>query len=199
VADTERREFLLGGIHGAGMLGVFRFAFAETRTALPGGGSAVIPSPYKTKADYPNYAKDIDDAVIGYRNWRSTMSGHPECDGMIGVGRAEKFRDLKHFVGTCRAGLSIQWRAADTIPGQPWDGKEKRYQESEAPGPHGPERTCQLSVVRVGWWSQYREPARPYAVQHAAGVSVAIWLDDKHGGEDGARWMAHRLAESFQA
>ena len=182
------------------MLGAFRFrlAFAETRTALPGGGSVVIPSPYKTKTDYPNYAKDIDDALIGYRNWRSTMSGHPECDGMLGVGRAEKFRDLKHFVGACRAGLSIQWRAADAIPGQPWDGKEKRYRESEAPGPHGLERTSQLSVSRVGWWSQYNEPARLYAVQHAAGVNIAIWLYDKHGGEDGARRIARAIAESFQ-
>ena len=180
------------------MFGVFRRAFAETRTALPGGGSVVVPAPYKTKTDYPNYAKDIDDALIGYRNWRSTMSGHPECDGMIGVGRTETFRDLKYFVGTCRAGLSIQWRAASTIPGQPWDGNEKRYQEAEAPGPHGLERTSQLSVVRVGWWSQYDEPARLYAVQHAAGVSIAVWLYDKHGGEDAARRMAHRIAESFQ-
>ena len=195
--DLGRRA-LLAGAGSLGVLGVFRFAFAETRTALPGGGSVIVPAPYKTKTDYPNYAKDIDDALIGYRNWRSTMSGHPECDGMIGVGRTEKFRDLKHFVGTCRAGLSIQWRAANTIPGQPWDGNEKRYQESEAPGPHGIERTSQLSVVRVGWWSQYNEPARLYAVQHAAGVSIGVWLYDKHGGEDGARRMAHRIAESFQ-
>ena len=190
-----RRALLLA----AASPGVFRLAFAETRTAVPGGGSVVIPSSYRTKTDYPNYGKDIDAAVIGYRNWRSTMSGHPECDGMLGVGLTEKFPDLKLFVGTCRAGLSIQWRAADTIPGQPWDGKEKRYQESEARGPNGPERTSQLSVVRVGWRSQYDEPARLYAVQHRAGISIAVWLCDKHGGTDEARRMAHEIAESFRA
>jgi len=78
-----------------------RFAFGQTRATLPGGGTVMIPRPYKTETDYPNYARDIDDAVIAYRTG-STMSGHPECDGMLGVGRRERFSDLAAFVRTCR-------------------------------------------------------------------------------------------------
>lgn len=55
--------------------------------------------------------------LIGYRNWRSTMSGHPECHGMIGVGLATEFESLRAFMSTCRGALSIQWSAADTVPG----------------------------------------------------------------------------------
>jgi hypothetical protein len=59
------------------MLGVFRFAFAEARTALPGGGSVVIPSPCKTRTDYPNYAKDIDDALPTNYDKRGGEDGAP--------------------------------------------------------------------------------------------------------------------------
>ena len=33
---------------------MFSFAFAQTRVALPGGGSVIVPAPYRSKTDYPN-------------------------------------------------------------------------------------------------------------------------------------------------
>lgn len=192
---SHTRRVLIAGI---GALSVTPFAFAQTRTPLPGGGSVTIPSPYRTKTDYPNRARDITDALIGYRNWRSTLSGHPECDGMLGVATPKGFRDLLDFVQTCSPGLSIQWSDASRIPGQPWDGNEKRYEIVEGSGPGGPELTRQLAVHRVGFFDVYDEPAHLYAVQHGAGINVAIWLYDKHGGVKGARRMADRIAASYQ-
>jgi hypothetical protein len=173
-------------------------AFAQTRIALPGGGSVMVPSPFDRKPDYPTYADRAGEGVlIGYRNWRSTMSGHPECDGMLGIGRNDKFRDLPDFVGSCRGGLSIQWSDADRIPGQPWDGNEKRYERQLSPG--GAELTQQLAVHRVGFFGVYDESAHLLALRHQSGVSIALWLYDKHGGLDGARKIAQRIAASFEA
>src|SRR5262249_31307542 len=156
--------------------------------ALPGGGSVQLPSPWNGKPSYPTYADRAgSDVLIGYRNWRSTMSGHPECDGMLGVGRSEKFPGLENFVRTCRAALSIQWSDADRMPGQAWDGNEKRWQLETQTGPNGPELVQQLAVHRVGFFGVYDEASHLYAVQYVSGVSVAMWLYDKHGGVDGAR------------
>jgi hypothetical protein len=46
-----------GLVLGLGGLSVFSFSFsfAQARTPVPGGGSVVVPSPYKSKTDYPNY------------------------------------------------------------------------------------------------------------------------------------------------
>ena len=33
----------------------FSFAFAQTRTPLPGGASIVLPSPYRSKTEYPKH------------------------------------------------------------------------------------------------------------------------------------------------
>lgn len=168
------------------------------REALPGGGSVMLPSPYKANTRYPNYADREGRVRIGYRNWRSTMSGHPECDGMLAVGRSDAFADLRAFVQAARAGLSIQWSDASRIPGQPWDGDEKRYPLEEAQGDMGPELIQQLAVHRVGFFDVYDEPSHLYAVQHAAGVNIGVWLFDKHGGLKGARRIADRVAASFQ-
>jgi hypothetical protein len=143
-----RRTLLLG----LGAAAMPSFAFADTHVQLPGGGSAVIPSPYDRKPSYPTYAdRTSGNAHIGYRNWRSTMSGYPECDGMLAVGRNEKFQDLRDFVGSCRAGLSVQWSDADRIPGQPWDGNEKRWQMELADSAEGGILTQKLAVHRVGF------------------------------------------------
>jgi hypothetical protein len=172
-------------------------AFAQARMVVPGGGSVIVPSPFDKKPSYPTYADRAGaDVLIGYRNWRATMSGYPECDGMLGVGRNETFRDLSEFVGGCRAGLSVQWSDADRIPGQAWDGNEKRYQRVLSPA--GDEMTQQMSVHRVGFFGTYDEPSHLIAVRHGSGVSIALWLYDKHGGVDAARKSAHRIAASFQ-
>ena len=101
------------------------FASAQTRTPLPGGGSVVVPSPYKSKTDYPNYANRAPEALIAYRKWDSTMSGYPECDGMVAMSRPDRLESLDRFVQRAGAALSVQWSDATKIPGQPWDGNEK--------------------------------------------------------------------------
>lgn len=190
-----RRSVLIG----AGAAFMSPFAFAQARLPLPGGGSVIVPSPYDRKPSYPTYGEKIaDEVLVGYRNWRSTMSGYPECDGMLGVSRTERFRDLERFAGTCRAGLSVQWSDADRIPGQAWDGNEKRYPTESSNGPDGPELIQQLAVHRVGFFGVYDEPAHMYAVQHRSGVSIALWLYDKHGGVATARRISQRIAASFE-
>lgn len=172
---------------------------AKGRVALLGGGSIAMPSPYKVDTKYPNKAQPEWDVRIGYRNWRSTMSGHPECDGLIAVGRTDRFASLREFVSSGRAGASIAWSAASTIPGTAWTANEKRYEETETQGPGGLERTSQLSLHRVGFFDVYDDPARLFALQHTSGVSVAVWILDKHGGEKTARKLADRIGSSFQA
>lgn len=186
-------------ILGAGAAFMPLFASAQSRTALPGGGSVVVPSPYRTKPDYPTYADRADDVLVAYRNWRSTMSGHPECDGMIAIARSDRFETLERFASRGRAALSIQWGDADRIPGQAWDGNEKRYSVERQEGGDGPELIQQLAVHRVGFFGVYDEPAHMFAMQHKSGVNIAIWLYDKHGGVSGARKLAARISSSFQS
>ena len=175
------------------------FAFAQTRTPLPGGGSIVVPSPYRSKTDYPNYAHHVPDALIAYHNWDSNISGHPDCDGMLAVGLPARFESFDRFVQQSPAALSGRWSAASTIPGQRWDGKEKQFPIERSDGPEGPERTRQLAVTRSGWFSTYDEPAHLYVVAHRRGLHIAVWLYDKHGGVRGARKIADQIAASFQA
>ena len=178
---------------------MFSFAFAQTRVPLPGGGSVIVPSPYRSKTDYPNYSDRAPEALIAYRNWDSTLSGHPDCDGMLAVGQPSRFESFERFVQKTSAALSIQWGDATKIPGQPWDGKEKLYPIERAEGTNGPELTRQLAVGRSGWFSVYDEPSHLYAVAHRGGVHVAVWLYDKHGGIKGARKIADAIAGSLQA
>lgn len=186
-------------IVGAGAAAMPLFASAQTRTALPGGGSAAVPPPYTTRPDYPTYADRAGDVLAAYRNWRSTMSGHPECDGMIAIGRAQRFETLERFVLAARAALSIQWGDADRIPGQAWDGNEKRYPAERREGNDGPELIQRLAVHRVGFFGVHDEPAHMFAVQHGVGVNIAIWIYDKHGGVNGAHKLVWRIAGSFQS
>ena len=72
----------------------FELALAQTRTPLPDGGSIVLPSPFQSKTDYPNYADRVPNALIAYRNWDSTLSGHPDCDGMLAIGLPTRFESL---------------------------------------------------------------------------------------------------------
>lgn len=191
-----RRFVIIGG--GAALMPPS--ASAQSRSAIPGGGSVIIPSPYNRKPSYPAYSERIAGrALIGYRNWRSTLSGYPECDGMLGVARSDGFRDLADFVQTCRAALSIQWSEADRIPGQPWDGNEKRYQAESLDGTDGPQLIQRLAVHRVGFFGVYDEAAHMFAVQHKAGLSIAVWLYDKHGGVSAGRKISQRIAASFEA
>jgi hypothetical protein len=178
---------------------MFSFAFAQTRAMVPGGGSIVVPSPYKAKTDYPNYADRVPDALIAYRNWDSTISGHPDCDGMLAVGLPARFESLDRFVQQSGAALSILWGDATKIPGQRWDGNEKHYPIERVDGPDGPERTRQMAVGRSGWFSTYDEAAHLYAVGHQRGLLIAIWLYDKHGGIRGARKLADQIVSSFQS
>jgi hypothetical protein len=137
--------------------------------------------------------------LVAYRNWRPTMSGHPECDGMIAIARSDRFETLERFASRGRATLSIQWGDADRIPGQAWEGNEKRYSVERQEGGDGPELIQQLAVHRVGFFGVYDEPAHMFAMQHKSGVNIAIWLYDKHGGVSGARKLAARISSSFQS
>lgn len=182
-----------------GSLPLFSLASAQTRTPLPGGGSIVIPAPYKSKTDYPNYADRVPEALVAYRNWDATLSGHPDCDGMLAVGLPARFESFERFVQKSGAALSGRWGDASKIPGQPWDGKEKHYPMERSDGPDGPERTRQLAVPRSGFFSTYDEPARLFAVQHRRGLHIAVWIYEKHGGTRGARKLVDQIATSFQA
>ncbi len=177
---------------------MFSFAHAQTRTPLPGGGSIDLPSPYRSKTAYPNYADRVPDALIAYRNWDSTISGHPDCDGMLAIGLPTRFESLDRFVLLSRAALSSRWGDATKIPGQPWDGKEKLFPIERADGPEGAERTQQMAVTRSGWLSTYEEASHLYAVAHRRGLHIAVWLYDKHGAVRGARKVADQIAASFQ-
>ena len=166
---------------------------------MPEGGSVAIPEPYNRKPSYPTYGERGDGKVLfAYRNWRSTMSGHPECDGLVTVARATTFPDLREFKASCSVGLSIQWSHADTIPGQRWTGDEKRYPGEERGGPHGPEMVQLLCVHRVGFFGVYDDPAVMYVAGFRNGVHVGVWITDRHGGIRRAVQIVDRIAASFQ-
>jgi len=193
--NRSRRSLVLA----IGALPLLSRASVQTRTPLPGGGSVVVPAPYTSKTDYPNYADRVPGALIAYRDWESTLSGHPACDGMLAVGLPARFESLDRFVQQSGAALSSRWSDASTIPGQPWNGKEKHYPIERSDGPSGPERTRQLAVTRSGFLGTYEEASHLYAVQHARGLLIAVWLYDKHGGIRGARRIADQIAASFRA
>lgn len=136
--------------------------------------------------------------LFAYRNWRSTLSGHPECDGLVTVARATLFADIAAFKASCSVGLSIQWSDADAIPGQRWTGEVKRYPVEERRGPHGPEMVQLLSVHRVGFLKPYDDPAVMYVAGFRNGVHVGVWIADRHGGVHRAVQLVDRIAASFQ-
>lgn len=166
---------------------------------VPGGGSVLVPEPYNRVPSYPAYGERIaDEVLVGYRNWRSTMSGHPECDGMIAVGLVSKFGSLRAFMQTSRNGLSIQWSAADTVPGTAFTSNEQRYPVEENDGEEGPELVQLLAVHRSGWFDVYDDPALMYVASSRSSVHVAVWIKNKHGGARRAVSLVRRIAASFQ-
>lgn len=169
--------------------------------SLPGGGSVLVPEPYNRPPSYPTYADKYGldgDMLVAYRNWRATMSGHPECDGMIAIARAERFGSVKDFMQSARNGLSIQWSDADRIPGQAWDGAEKRYPVEENEGPAGPQIVQMLSVNRVGFLSPYHLPALMFAAGNRNGLHLAVWIANTHGGAKKADRLVSEIAASFE-
>lgn len=176
------------------------FGLSKTRMSLPGGGSVLVPEPYNRTPSYPTYAGKYglgQNMLVAYRNWRSTMSGHPECDGMIAVGRTERFESLNAFMRSARGGLSIHWSDADRIPGQAWDGNEKRYPAEESEGPAGPQIVQLLSVGRVGFLKPYDLPALMYVAGNRNGLHLAIWIANTHGGANKAERLVESMAASF--
>lgn len=168
---------------------------------VPGGGSVLIAEPYNRKPSYPTYAEKNGvsrEALIAYRNWRPTMSGHPECDGMIAVGRIERFATFKDFVVMARGALSIQWSAADTVPGTAWTSDERRYPLEEREGDNGPELVQVLAVHRSGWFDVYDDPALLYAAGNRNGLNIAIWITTKQGGAKRALQHVDRIAASYE-
>lgn len=167
---------------------------------LPGGGSVLIAEPYNRKPSYPTYADKRgigDELLVAYRNWRSTMSGHPECDGVIAVGRAERFDSLKGFMNMARGALSIQWSAADTVAGTAWTSNEQRYPLEERQGEHGPELVQLLAVHRVGIFDVYDDPALMYVAGNRNGLNIAVWITNRQGGPQRALKLVERIAKSF--
>ncbi len=166
---------------------------------VPGGGSVSIPEPFNRKPRYPVYGERVADKVlIRYRNWRSTFSGHPECDGMISVGRASMFESLRAFMGISRVGLSIQWKAADTVVGTAWTADELRYPVEEREGEDGPELVQLLAVHRVGWLDVYDDMGLMYVAGNRNGLNVGVWITDKHGGARRASSLVEHIAGSFE-
>lgn len=166
---------------------------------MPGGGSVAIPEPYNRKPGYPTYGERAADKVLfAYRNWRSTLSGHPECDGLVAVSLAGAFGDLREFKAKCSIGLSIQWAHADTIPGQAWTSDERRYPVEERSGPDGPEMVQLLCVHRVGFFGVYDDPAVMYVAGFRNGVHVSVWITNRDGGIRRAVRLVDRIAASFR-
>lgn len=166
---------------------------------VPKGGSVLVPEPYNRKPRHPAYSERVADKVlIGYRNWRSTMSGYPECEGMVGVGLVTEFESLRAFMGTCRGALSNQWSAADTVAGTAWTANEQRYPVEERDGEHGPELVQLLAVHRVGWLDVYDDPALMYVVGNQGGIHIGVWITNRQGGAKRALSLVRRIAASFQ-
>ncbi len=177
------------------------FGLSNTRKNLPGGGSVLVPEPYNRPPRYPTYAERNDlgaDMLVAYRNWRSTLSGHPECDGMIAVARAERFGSLRDFMQSARGGLSIHWSDADRIPNQAWDGNEKRYPAEESDTPEGPQILQILSVGHTGWLKPYDLPALMYVAGNRNGLHLAVWIANAHGGAKKAQRLVNAIAASFE-
>lgn len=167
---------------------------------VPRGGSVLIPEPYNRKPNYPTYAEkhDVgDEVLIAYRNWRPTMSGHPECEGMIAVARVDQFPISRDFMVASRAALSIQWSHADTVAGTVFTAKEQTYPIEERAGENGPELVQLLCVHRVGFFGVYDDPALMYVVGDRRGVHVGVWITNKQGGARRALRLADRIAASF--
>ncbi len=172
------------------------FARAPERTAMPRGGSVVIPTPYKSfpPGDYRH--RDLD-ALVAYRNWRSTMAGTNETDGGLAIGRPSEFESLAQFVRYMRGTMSSRFSNANESQ-KGWTANPETFPETPGSGPDGEELIGKLQVHVVGW-TVYDAPGTMFAVNDKRGVMIAIWLFDKHGGEKKARQIASRIAASYAA
>jgi len=125
------------------------------------------------------------------------MSGTAECDAMLAVARADAHESLDAFVTSVRIMLTGRWVHADETEGR-WYGKEDtRLPVERRAGPDGEELSGPLSVHMVGLFGTYDKPGRFFAVDHAKGVRIAIWLFDSQGGEKAARKIANSIAASY--
>ena len=98
-SGLKRRSFVLG-------LGAVAMAFPAFARANGAAGRRVRHRPVtvRQKPSYPTYAdRTGGDVLIGYHNWRSTMSGY-RVRRDAGVGRSEKFRDLAESSPAARQG-----------------------------------------------------------------------------------------------
>jgi hypothetical protein len=170
-------------------------AWAPARTALPGGGSIVVPRPYKLSAaaDSPG----TPAALVAFRNYRSTMAGTNESDGGLAVARSGAFPTLAEFVRVMRGAMTSRFANANESEGR-WYGRPETFQETERDGPNGRERIGPLKVHVVGW-TVYDAPGTMFAVDDLRRVMIGVWIFDKHGGEKRARRIADQIAGSFTA
>ena len=165
------------------------------RAALPDGSTVALPGAYEPVTE-GDYRWQDTGGLIAYRNYRSMMSGTRECDGMIAVATAAAHDSLDAFVTASRAGLTTRWAFADETEGR-WYGKEDtRLPVERRAGPDGEELSGPLSVHVVGLFGVTDRPGRFFAVDHARGLRVAIWIFDRHGGEKAARKIAGSIALS---
>lgn len=190
-------RLILAGVLLMVFLPLSALAGPSRNVALPDeGGRVTLPPRYEVVPE-GDYRWHDTGGVIAYRRYRSMASGTDECDGMIAVARTDAHESLDTFVNVSRAGLTTRWAFADETEGR-WYGKaDTRLPVERRAGPFGPELSGPLSVHIVGFLDVYDKPRRFYAVEHEAGVRVAIWIFDSHGGEARARKMAGAIAKSF--
>lgn len=165
------------------------------RAALPDGSTVALPGAYEPVTE-DDYRWEDTGGLIAYRNYRSMMSGTQECDGMVAVAAAAAHDRLDAFVAAARGALTTRWAFADETEGR-WYGKEDtRLPVERRAGPDGEELSGPLSVHVVGFFGVSDKPGRFFAVDHAQGLRIAVWIFDRHGGEKAARKIAGRIAAS---
>lgn len=165
-----------------------------SRVPLRGGGTFALPHRYQhfPTGDYRHRDGDI---ITAYRRWHSTMAGTNESNGMIAVANASRYDDLEAFFREARGHLTTRWSWSNESQGH-WYGRPEKYPETRGTGANGPEIAGKLSVHIVGW-TVYDAPGAAYAVHDRRGVMIAVWIFNKHGGEERARRYAERIAASF--
>ncbi len=166
--------------------------------ALPGGGRVTVPSGYRQMLPSDTYFEDGVKAMIAFKKWRTTMSGYPECDGMIAVSREADHRDLDSFCTNVRAMLTSQWAEAHERPETRFrDTPSQYFPIQRASGPAGAELWRALSVHRVGFFDVYDKPATQYARLDRKGVMIGVWIFESDGGLKRARKLANDIAGSY--
>lgn len=192
-------RLILAGVLLMVFLPLSAFAGPSRTAALPGeGGRVTLPARYEPIPE-GDYRWHDTGGVIAYRRYRSMASGTDECDGMIAVARSDAHESMDAFVNASRAALTTRWAFADETEGRWYGEADTRLPVERRDGPSGPELSGPLSVHMVGFFDVYDKPGRFYAVEHEAGIRIAVWIFDSHGGEARARKMAEGIAGSFSA